>query len=229
MTKIISKGASSMGKRALLIGLLWDIGLPAVVFYVCRAFDVDVLPALAAGGLVALARVAWVAAVRHRLDGLAALVGGTFALLVVVSLLTGDPRILLAKESILSGAAGLLLVGSCVIGRPILYGLVRRLNAGKDELLAQWDERWRTQPSFRRHFVLLSAVLGGVLLAEATVRLLLIYLLPVDVMAGLSPVLQVGTLALLVCWALWFRSRRRRAVAAAHPAAPVEPERSRAR
>jgi hypothetical protein len=218
-----------MDKRKLITGLLWDLGLPAVIFYVCRALGFDALLALAAGGLSALIRVGCVAAVRHRLDGLAALVGVTFALLLVVSLVTGDPRILLAKESILSGAAGLLLVGSCVIGRPALYTLVRRLNAGKDELLAQWDERWRTQPSFRRHFVLLSAVLGGVLLTESTVRLLLIYLLPIDVAAGLSLALHVGTIALLVCWALWYRGRRQRAVAAGHLTPPAESERARAR
>jgi intracellular septation protein A len=211
------------------MGLLWDVGLPAVVFYVCRALGFDILLALAAGGLAALIRVGFIAAVRHRLDGLAALVGVTFALLLVVSLLTGDPRILLARESILSGAAGLLLVGSCVIGRPVLYTLLRRLNAGKDELLAQLDERWRTQPSFRRHFALLSAVFGGGLLTESIARLLLIYLLPIDVMAALSPALHVGTIALLVCWALWYRGRRQRAAAADRLTPPAESERSRAR
>jgi hypothetical protein len=218
-----------VNNRALLVGLLWDVGLPAVVFYLCRAVGVDVLPALAAGGLAALIRVGWVAAVRRRLDGLAALVGLSFALLLVVSLLTEDPRILLARESILSGVAGLLLVGSCLIGRPVLYALARRLNTGKDELLAQWDERWRTQPSFRRHFVVLSAVFGGVLLTESTVRLLLIYLLPADVAADFSPALHVGAVALLVCWALWYRGRRRRATAAGHLTPPAEPKRSHAR
>jgi hypothetical protein len=215
-----------MDKRQLITGLLWDVGLPAVVYYLGRALGLDTLPALAAGGLAALVRVGCVAALRRRLDGLAALVGLSFVLLLVVSSLTGDPRILLARESVLSGAAGLLLVGSCATGRPILYALVRRLNAGKDELLAQWDERWRTQPSFRRHFVLLSAVFGGTLLTESAVRLLLIYLLPTDVMAGLSTVLHLGTIALLVCWALWYRTRRLRAVAAGPLVRAEEPERS---
>jgi intracellular septation protein A len=220
-----------MDKRKLIMGLLWDVGLPAVIFYACRAFGVEAFLALAAGGLAALVRVGFVAAVRRRLDGLAALVGVSFALLLVVSLLTGDPRILLVRESILSGSVGLLLVGSCVIRRPILYTFVRRLNAGKEELLAQWDERWRTQPSLRRHFLTLSAMIGGVLLTESALRLLLIYLLPIDVMAGLSTALHVGTIALLVCWALWYRGRRRRAIAAAARdlTAPAEAERPHAR
>lgn len=211
-----------MDKRKLLMGLFWDVGLPAVVFYVCRALGVDVLPALAAGGLAALIRVGWVAAVRRRLDGLAALVAVSFLLLAGVSLLTGDPRILLARESILSGAAGLLLVGSCMAGRPVLYSVVRRLNAGKDKVLAQWDQQWRTQPAFRRHFTVVSAVSGGVLLTEAAVRLLLVYLLPIDVMAGLSTVLHLGALALLACWMLWYRGRRQRAVAASRVAQGAE-------
>ncbi|TDC72602.1 hypothetical protein E1193_27355 [Micromonospora sp. KC606] len=218
-----------MDKRKLFVGLLWDVGLPAVVFYVCQALGVDTVLALAAGGLAALIRLGCVATVRRRLDGLAALVGVTFVLLLVVSLLTGNPRILLARESILSGAAGLLLVGSCVIGRPVLYILGRRLQPGKDELLAQWDERWRTQPAFRRHFVLLSAVFGAVLLTESAVRLLLIYLLPIDVMADLSTPLHVGTIALLVGWALWYRGRRQRAMPTGSLTPPTRSERPRAR
>lgn len=196
-----------MDNRKLLVGLLWDVGVPAVVFYAGRALGLDAPLALAAAGLTALLRVAYVAAFRRRLDGLAAFVAGTVVLLLAVSLLTGDPRILLAKESILSGAVGLLLVGSCAIGRPILYALIRRLNAGKPEALARLDERWRTQPSFRRRFTVLSSVIGCVLLLESAVRLVLVHLLPLDVMAGLSPVLHVGTLGLLAGWVMWYRRR----------------------
>ncbi|MFI7135810.1 VC0807 family protein [Nonomuraea sp. NPDC050153] len=216
-----------MDKRKLIVGLLWDVGLPTVVFYLCRALGIEPLPALAVGGLSALARVGYVAIVRRRLDGLAAFMSAAFAVLLVASLLTGDPRILLAKESILSGAAGLLMVGSCAIGRPILYAVVRRVNAGNDEALARWEERWRTQPSLRRHFLVLSMVLGGVLLAESVLRLVLIYLLPIDTMAGLSTGLHVVTLALLAGWALWYR--RRRAMQVARPIQPQGSERPRAR
>jgi hypothetical protein len=192
-------------QKKLLIGLLWDIGLPAVAYYACRALGYDVLPALAAGGVAALLRVAFVAVVRRRLNGIGLIMGATFALLLVVSLFTGDPRVLLARESVLSGAGGLLLVGSCLIGKPLIYTAARKLNAGKAELLAQWDELWRTQPGFRRRFTTLSAVMGCILLADAIVRLVLVYLLPVDTMANLSPVLHFGALALLAGCALWHR------------------------
>ena len=54
-----------------------------------------------------------------------------------------------------------------------------------------------------------------VLLAEATARVVLIYLLPVDVMAVVSTALHVGALGLLACWLLWYRGRRQRELFAA--------------
>jgi hypothetical protein len=198
--------------RKLLTGLLWDVGLPLVVYYAGRILGFDVLPSLAAAAGVALLRVAVVAVAQRRRNGLAAIVAGTFALLLVVSLLTGDPRILLAKESVLSGAAGLLLVGSCLVGRPLVYAIARKANAGKPEVLAGWDERWRTQSAFRKHFTTLTAVFGGVLLADAIVRLILVYTLPIDTMADLSPVMHVTALGLLIAWSLWYRNHRSRAV-----------------
>lgn len=196
--------------RKHLIGLLWDLGLPLVVYYAGRILGYDVLPALAAAAGAALLRVAFIAVVRRRLNGLAAFIGGTFALLLVVSLLTGDPRILLAKESVLSGAAGLLLVGSCLLSRPLVYSIARKANAAKPELLADWDTRWRDEPAFRKHFTMLTVVFGGVLLADAIIRLVLVYTLPVNTMANLSPVMHVAALGLLVSWALWHRNRRQR-------------------
>ncbi|WP_432887653.1 VC0807 family protein [Kribbella sp. CA-245084] len=196
--------------RKQLTGLLWDVGLPLVVYYAGRILGYDVLPALAAAAGAALLRVAVIAVVRRRLNGLAAFVGGTFAVLLVVSLLTGDPRILLAKESVLSGAAGLLLLGSCLLGRPLVYAIARKANAGKPELLAEWDDRWRTQPTFRKHFATLTAVFGGVLLADAIIRLVLVYTLPVNTMANLSPVMHVAALGILIGWSLWYRNHRQR-------------------
>jgi hypothetical protein len=208
-----------VNKRALILGLLADIGLPAAAYYGGRALGLDVELALAAGGGVGLLRLAYVGVTRRRLDGLAAVVVGAFVALLVASLLTGDPRILLARESIVSGGLALLLLGSVAAGRPVLYAMLRRLNAGKPDVLARWDEMWHTRPAFRRVFVLISLVWGAGLLAEALVRVPLIYLLPVDVTAALSTALQVGTVGLLVCWSLWYRRRRQRA-AAAHTAVP---------
>ncbi|MEJ3749081.1 VC0807 family protein [Actinomycetes bacterium KLBMP 9797] len=182
-----------------------------------EGLGVDAWLALVCGGTTALLRVGYVAVTRRRFAGLAALVVAAFTLLLAASLLTGDPRILLTRESMLSGSLGLVLLGSCAFRRPVMYSFMRRVNSGNAALLARWDELWRTQPPFRRVFTLMSAVWGAGLLAEAIVRIPLIYLLPIDAAAGVSTLLQLGTIGLLVGWSLWYRGRRLRTAAAKAP------------
>src|SRR5690606_29477831 len=127
-------------------------------------------------------------------DGVAAFIAVVFAVLLVASIVGGDAHILLARESVVSGALGLLLLGSCLVRRPLVYALLRRVNENDAERLNAWDEQWRTRASFRRVFYLMSGVWGAGLLAEAVVRVPLITRLPVDVVPAASTALQVGTI-----------------------------------
>ncbi|MFD1537863.1 VC0807 family protein [Nonomuraea guangzhouensis] len=197
-----------MNKSTLLKTLLPDVALPIAVYYACRGFGVDEQVALLLGAAAALVRVLLVAAVRRRFNGLAALVCGGFAIGLLLAFLTGDPRFVLAKESILSGLLGLLLLGSCLVGRPLMYALMRRLTADDPQKPAEWDRLWGSAPEFRRLFRTLTLVWGVGLLAEAVIRIPLIYRLPLDVMTGLSTVLQLATFALLIGWSLLYRQRR---------------------
>lgn len=181
--------------RKLLIGLLWDFGLPAAVYYGAHGLGYDARSALTAAGVAALLRVAFVALLHRRIEVVAAVVGGTFAVLLAISVLTNDPRILLAKESVLSGAAGLALAGSCLVRRPLVYTLA--VKAGK-----------APDPSLRKHLATLTALIAAVLLFDAIARLILIYSLPLDTMANLSPVLHVAALALVGVCVLWARTRQ---------------------
>ncbi|GLW09147.1 hypothetical protein Misp01_42760 [Microtetraspora sp. NBRC 13810] len=60
---------------------------------------------------------------------------------------------------------------------------------------------------------------AAALLVESALRTVLVYRLPVDVMAGLSWVLLLGTVALLGVWSAWYGGRAERA-AARHAAVP---------
>ncbi|MEV1168794.1 VC0807 family protein [Nonomuraea sp. NPDC049784] len=197
-----------MNRSALIKGVLADVVLPVAVYYVCRAVGLDQMPALLLGGLAALLRIAIVAARLRRFDGLAALVAAGFGVAIVLAALTGDPRLVLAKESIVSGLLGLLLLGSCLVGRPLMYALMRRLNAEDHDKLAEWARLWQARPEFRRVFTTITLVWGAGALAEALVRLPLIYSIPLDVMTGVSTALQLGTIVVLMAWTLLYRKRR---------------------
>ncbi len=197
-----------MNKATLLKALVPDVVLPIAVYYACRRVGLHETISLSLGAGAALVRVLLVAVVSRRFNGLAALVCGGFAVGLLLTFLTGDPRFLLAKESVLSGMLGLLMLGSCLLGRPLMYALMRRLSADDPPKLAEWERLWRFEPQFRKVFLTLTLVWGIGLLAESIARIPLIYRLPLDVMAGLSTALQLGTFALLIGWSLLYRQRR---------------------
>ncbi|MBV8996019.1 MAG: hypothetical protein JO287_20480 [Pseudonocardiales bacterium] len=152
----------------------------------------------------------------RRLDGFAAFLMAVFAVGLALSFVTGDARFMLAKDSIGTAVAGLIFLGTCVVGRPMTFYAAQRVSATASEKRAWWNTMWETTPAFRRGFRLMSVVWGVGLLVEAAIRIPLIYVLPIDVMVGLSTVLQVAALTLIMTWNVWYARRMQRRAAAVH-------------
>jgi hypothetical protein len=198
--------------------LFLDIGLALLAYYGMRVLGYDSYLSLLAGTVVAGLRVAYVAVRSRRLDAFAGFLLVIFGIGLVGSVLTGDARFLLLKESVTTAVAGLLFLGSAVAGRPLTFYAAKRLSAGQPDRVAYLDRRWAESALLRRQFTLISVVWGVGLLLEAAVRVPLVYLLSVDTMAGLSQAMQIATFAVLILWTLRYR-RRMAATAQAQPAA----------
>lgn len=209
--------------RAIARSLIWDVGAPIIVYYPLRLLGVSVVLAMTAATGVALARLAFVALRDRRFDGFAALMAVMFGIGLALTLITGDPRVVLAKDSVVTGVVGIVFLGSCVVGRPLMYALARRTLPPERQAVA--DERLRTDPAYRRHLVTLSAMWGALLLAEAVLRLVLVYALPVDVVYGFSHLMQFAAIGLgVVCSMLYGkRARRRDALAVSTPSTRSTP------
>ncbi|HKS50309.1 MAG TPA: VC0807 family protein [Pseudonocardiaceae bacterium] len=194
----------------LLRMMLVEVGLPVLAYYGLHAAGVSDYRALLAATLVAGLRVAFVAVRNRRLDGFAAFLMVLFAVGLALSFVTGDARFLLAKDSIGTAVAGLIFLGTCVVGRPMTFYAAQRFAATTAEKRAWWNTRWQTTPAFRRGFRVMSVIWGVGLLLEAAVRIPLIYVLPIDIMVGLSTVLQVAALTLIMTWNVWYGRRMQR-------------------
>jgi hypothetical protein len=73
------------------------------------------------------------------------------------------------------------------------------------------DREFHRDPAVRRWHLKVSAVWGVGLIAEASVRAVLVYLLPIDVMVGVSAALAVTVFAALIAWTVRDRKRRQAA------------------
>lgn len=200
---------------AMIRSTLWDLGLPALTYYGLHFAGVGDTAALMAGTAAAGARLAWVAVRSRRLSPFSLLMAAVFGAGLLFTVLTGDPRMMLVKHSAMSAAVGIAFLVAAYRGRPLTLAAQQTFQPGRaDELAAAYA----TNPVVRRGHRVASLVWGGGLLAEALVRIVLVYALPIDVMVGLSTVLTVVTFGGLIAWNARYvaaRTREAHALAAA--------------
>jgi hypothetical protein len=164
-------------KTPVIMMLLADAVAPLGIYYGLRLFEVNVWWALIASGLVSLVRSAYTINVRRKVDKLALFVFAAMVLSTVVSLLAGDPRLLLARDSWTTALIGVTLLVSG-FRRPLLLDLTLPLMP--QALAREWEESWRDSARFRRGIRVANGMWGAAFLIDAIARVVMAYTLPID-------------------------------------------------
>jgi hypothetical protein len=143
---------------------------------------------------------------------------------VVAALFFDDPRLVLLKESAVTGLFGLVLLVTVPTSRPLMFLFGRRFATGGDPArVAWWNGLW-AYPGFRRTQRGLTLMWGATFVVEAVVRAVLTYRLPVATMVVVNAVAPPVVIAVLVvATVVWARRSRRageaRSAAAGTPVA----------
>ncbi|WP_233621580.1 VC0807 family protein [Amycolatopsis sp. WAC 04182] len=196
---------TARAKNPTLSLLLWDVALPLAAYYGLRLAGQSEQVALLAGAGVAAARIAWVAVRDRSFDGFAALLAGVLGVGLVLSLVTGDAKFLLLKESFATATAAIVLLLSCFSRTPMVLVAVRAGSSAAKR--AEIDRLAEEVPGFRRAFTRMSAVWGVALLLEAAIRVPLVYTLSADVMNALSVVLLLAVIGGLSLWSVRYAEK----------------------
>jgi hypothetical protein len=213
--------APHFSPRSMLRGLGWDVGLPVLGYYALHFLGVADWPALLAATALAGVRIVWVAIRERSLNLFATVMLVVFGLGVLLAFVSGDARFLLLKNSIVTGAVGLVFLATTLWGRPLSLAASQSFQPGRrEEILHDYD----TDPIVRRGHRVSSAVWGGGLLAESLVRVPLVYLLPVSVMVGVGEAMTIVAFAGLITWNLWYVRRVTARAEASERAASAEAE-----
>ncbi len=182
---------------AALRPLLVDVGIPVGSYYLLRdAFGLSLLLSLALSSIgPALRAVAGLTA-KRQLNLLAVLMLAVSLAGIAVSFLTGDPRAMIAKDSVISSVIAFAILGSVVVRRPLMSaGLKPFLTRGEPQRTAAWDRLCTASPQFRRRESQFSTIWGLALLAECAARLAGAYTLPVTTMVWLGTIMGLGAIA----------------------------------
>ncbi|MFI2237736.1 VC0807 family protein [Streptomyces chrestomyceticus] len=182
-------GKKLEGPRALLL----DAGVPIASYYVLTGvFGLSTLAALAWSGALPAARSVWSLVRERRFNAMATVMTVTNVVGLLLSLIAGDERLMLAKDSAVSSTFGLAVLVSALIGRPMLAPTLRPwLTRGDAAKGAAWDRLTARSARFRRVQSRHSAVWGAALLGECVARMIGAFTLPVDTMVWLGTVMLV--------------------------------------
>ena len=169
--------------------------------------------------------IAWsiVQFVRSRtVDALSVLVVIGIALSLLALWGGGGAKFLQLRENLVTGAIGLVFLGSVAIGRPLIYYLARAgmRRRGDSSELADF-ENLRDNAYFKRTMRVMTLVWGFGLVLRTALAAILVFSVPIPTYLAIHPVLGYATMGALAGWTLFYarrqqaRGRARRAAAEA--------------
>ncbi|WP_069769204.1 VC0807 family protein [Streptomyces sp. LUP30] len=189
-------------KQNAFAPLIVDVAVPLGSYYLFRdAFGMSTFAALAWSSVVPAGRTLWSALRERAVNGLAGLILVVNVVGLVLSFVSGDPRLMLAKDSGVSSTVGIGILVSVVLGRPMMTAGLKPFLVKSDTVReAAWARlesgAAAASADFRRRERAFSLVWGAVLLAECVVRIVGAYTVPVDTMVWLGSVVMVMAIGL---------------------------------
>jgi hypothetical protein len=167
------------------------------------------------GGLIASAvpPLVWSAvelARFRRVDALSVMVLLAIVLSIAAMALGGSPRMLLVRESLVSGAVGVAFLFSLAMPRPLVFYLARATVAREmADGAARIEALWHERPAFVSALRLMTAVWGAGLTGETALRAWMAMTWPVERFLVVSPFIGYGIYGALLLWTVWYRKGMR--------------------
>ena len=144
----------------------------------------------------------------RRLDAISVTVVSGILLTVGATFLGGSARLIQIRDALVTGAIGVMFLGTLLLEKPMIFYLARATMArhtaqGEAEFEAMW-----LRPGVPRIFRVLTAVWGVGLILQTGVMCYLAWIWPINRYLLLSPYIAYAIFGLLMAWSLWYRRRR---------------------
>ncbi|MEU0304592.1 VC0807 family protein [Streptomyces sp. NPDC006175] len=179
-------------RTVLIEAAALDVALPLLLFYGLRLMGVNQWLALVLSSALPLVRLVYRAIKDRRVERPTLFSLSIMLSATLVSLLTGDPRLVLARESYLTALVGLWMLSTLLASRPFIYQATMPLLP--EATAAAWRKDWDDVPEFRRAMRVLTVAWGTAFMIDAVARVVMAYTLPVDSV----PLLGAGLLTVLL-------------------------------
>jgi hypothetical protein len=141
--------------------------------------------------------------VRHRqLNAFGMMVGISIVCSIALVAIGGNPRMLLLRESLMSGVFGIVMLLSLFSRQPLLYYIARHFVVGPILTLADTFHHKATAPWFRSFLRLLTLVWGLLTTGDALINAYLATSLPIPTYLLVTPIVRYGIMGSALVWTL---------------------------
>jgi intracellular septation protein A len=198
-----------MGKFFVALDFLVNLGGPFLVYQLAVGHMSETAALMLSSAppiLWSIGQLIW----SRKLDALSLLVITGIALSLIATLLGGSPRLLLVRESFITGLFGLIFLGSLLFPKPLMFHIVKTTVTKQGMSEEVFASRWSI-PGFRFTFYLMTTVWGAGLLVEATLKIILAFTMPAGPFLVVSPIISYGIYFGLLAWSIWYGNQRRKA------------------
>jgi hypothetical protein len=210
-----SENATQQGgfkRSALIQNLVINAAIPVLMYQLSKLYvtDSEVIALSIAAVVPLLASVIELVRMRRlNVVGIVVLLGIAVSLIGVA--LGGDPRILLIRESFLTGALGVACFISLLLPRPLMYYFAQEFVAGNDPAKrAAMDAQYRQIAGVRAVHRRITVVWGIAYVGEFALRILLVLTLPTVVVIAISPIILTAITVATIAWTFAYANRARR-------------------
>lgn len=158
----------------------------------------------------------------RRVDALSVIVVGGIVLSIGAMALGGSPRMLLLRESLVSGAIGVAFLLSLPMRRPLIFYLARASVAREMEGgAARFEALMQERPGLSAALRMMTLVWGIGLTGETALRSWMALTWPIERFLVVSPFIGYGIYGALTVWTVWYRKSLRKRSEASVPADSV--------
>jgi hypothetical protein len=184
--------------KQTLAPLVIDVAIPLGGYYILHAgFGVGVAAALAFSSVVPAVRTLMSVVVKRETNSLAALMLTVNLAAIALTFVSGNARLMVAKDSVVSSVIAIGILWSVRSGKPMMSaGLKPFLTKGDPRRMEAWDALKADSAKFRSKENLYSVIWGGLLLLDCALRLVLAFALEPSTMAWLGTVITLGAIGL---------------------------------
>ena len=174
--------------------LLLDLVVPLAAYYVLRATGASVWAALVAGAALPAIRLGAGLLLRRTIPRASLFTLALITTGTIVGLVTADARLLMARESYLTGVVGAWFLLSLMWRRPLVFAAT--VGFMPQPAAEDWHRSWEDSPTFRAAMRGMTWGFGLAFLVDAAARVVMSYTLPLDLVPVASSALLV---VMLVC------------------------------